>query len=141
VGIVMLQERNQAGRDRCNLLRSYVHQVNLSGRHNRIIIIATALNDLTDKCTVFTQRSITLTDNQFLLLLCTIVSDTLGREVYYSVLYLSIRCLDKSEIIDLCIYTETADKTDVGTFRRLDRTKTTIVCKVYVTNLETGTLT
>ena len=137
----MLQEGNQAGSNRSNLLRCHVHQINLSGRNNRIVIVATALNHLADKCTVFTQGGVTLTDNQFLLLFCTIISNAFGRKVYNTVLYLSIRSLNETEVVDLCIYTKAADQTDVGSFRRLNRTKTAIVCKVYVTNLETCTLT
>ena len=141
VSIIMLQEGNQAGSDRSNLLRCHVHQVNLSGRNNRIVIVATALNHLADKCTVLTQGGVTLTDNQLLLLFSTIISDAFGRKVHNTVLYLSIRSLYETEVVDLCIYTKAADKTDVGSFRRLDRTETAIVCKVYVTNLETCTLT
>ena len=109
VSIVVLQEGNKTCSNRSNLLRSNVHQVHLSGRHNWIVIIATTLNHLTDECTILTQGSITLADNQFLLLLCTIVSDTLGREVYYSVLDLSIRCLNEAKIVNLCIDTKTTD--------------------------------
>ena len=73
----------------------------------------------------------------------------LGSEIYHlvivevgnSVLHLSIRSLDKSEMVNLCIYTERRDKSDVRTFRTLDRTETTIVCIVNVTHLKSGTLT
>ena len=73
----------------------------------------------------------------------------LGSEIYHlvivevgnSVLHLSIRSLDESEMVNLCIYTERRDKSDVRTFRTLDRTQTTIVCIVNVTHLKSGTLT
>ena len=137
----MLQEGNQTSSDRGNLLRSNVHQIHLCGRNNWVVIVATALNHLTDKRTILAQGSITLTDNKFLLFLCTIVSDTFGRKVNDTILYLSIGSLNKAKVVDLCVYTKTADKTDVWTFRRLDRTQTAIVGEMYVTNLETGTLT
>ena len=141
VSIVMLQEGNQTSSDRGNLLRSNVHQIHLCGRNNWVVIVATALNHLTDKRTILAQGSITLTDNQFLLFLCAIISDTVRRKVNHTILYLSVWSLNETKVVYLCIYTKTADQTNVWTFRRLDRTKTAIVCEMHVTNLETGTLT
>ena len=41
VGIVMLQERNQRGRNRSNLLGRYVHQFHFIRRYNRIVGVLT----------------------------------------------------------------------------------------------------
>ena len=69
------------------------------------------------------------------------IDDIVIAEVGNTVLHLTVGCLNEAELIDLCIHTERRNQTDVWSFRALDRTQTTVVCIVYVTNLETGTLT
>ena len=69
VSIIVLQERNQRGGDRGNLLRRHVHQVHIRRRNHREVSILTALHHLTDKGTVIVQRGITLTDHVLCLFL------------------------------------------------------------------------
>ena len=54
--------------------------------------------------------------------------------------HISIRCFDETVFIDSCIACEVGDKTDVRTFRGLDRAHTAIVAVVYVSNFESGTV-
>ena len=141
VTIIMLQEWNQTCWNRCNLLWRNIHIVNLWRWNNWIISILTALNHVADKCTIFCQRSITLTDDLSLLILSCQVNNIIIVHINLAIVHLTVRSYDKAEVIDLCIHTEWRNQTDVWTFRTLNRTKTTIVSIVYVSNLETSTLT
>ena len=53
---------------------------------------------------------------------------------------LTIRSLDKSIFIDSCITCKGVDQTDVRSFRCLYWTHSSIVRVVYVSNLESGTV-
>ena len=137
----MLQEWNQTCWYRSNLLRWHVNIINVCRRNNWVISILTALNNVTDKFTFFCQRSITLTNNLSLFILSGQEYNISIIHVHLAVVNLTVRSNDKAKVIDLCIHTERRNQTDVWTFRTLNRTKTTIVSIVYVTNLETCTLT
>ena len=102
----MLQERNQTCRNRCNLLWGNIHIVNLCRRNNRIISILTALNHVADKCTLFCQRSITLTDDLSLLILSCQVNNIIVVHINLAIVHLTVRSYNKAEVIDLCIHTE-----------------------------------
>ena len=141
VGVVMLEEWNERCGDRGNLLRRDIHQVNLSRRHNREVGILTALDYVTDEAAIITQRSITLTDNVTLLFLSSQIYDTVVIQIGDTIFHLTVRSGDKAELVNLGIDTQRRNQTDVRAFRTLDRTETTVVCIMYVTNLETGTLT
>ena len=141
VTVIMLEEWDKSCRYRSNLLWSNVHQINICRRNYREVSILTTLNDLTDECTILVQWSITLTNDAVLLLLCGEINNILVIHIYYTICNLTIWSRDKAELVDSSIYTERRDKTDVRSFRTLNRTKTTIVCIVNVTNLETCTLT
>ena len=141
VTVIMLKEWNKSGRNRCYLLWSNVHKVYLRRRNNREVCILTTLNDLTNEGTVVVQRSISLTDDMFFLFLCSKVNNIVVVEVYNRIHNLTVRSFNETEVVDLCIHTERRDKTNVWSFRALDRAETTVVCIVYVTNLETSTLT
>ena len=140
VSIVVLQERNESGSNRCNLLRRYVHKVNLRRRHYGEVGVLAALNHFADKRTVVVQRSITLTDDMVFLLFSSKIKYMVIVEINNSVLNLAVRSLDESQLIDFSVNTKRRDKSDVRTFRALNRTKASVVCIVNVTHLETGTL-
>ena len=141
VSIIMFQERNQWSRDWCNLLRRNVHQINLCRFNNREVSILTRFNFVTHKCTVIIQRSISLCNNLFFLFFSSQINQTVIRKIHFSVFHLTVRSFDESQIINLSKYTQWRNQTDVRTFRSLNRTKTTIVCVVNVTNLKSGTFT
>ena len=136
----MLQEWDESGSDRSDLLWRNVHEVNICRWHDWEVGILTTLDNFTDERTVVIQRSISLTDHVVFLILSGKVNDILVLQVYNTVLNLTVWSLDESEFIYLGIHTERRDKSNVRTLRTLDRTQTTIVCVVNVTNLESGTL-
>ena len=106
VTVVMLEERNESGRNRTNLLRSNVHEVYLCGRNNGEVGILTALNDVADECSIGTEGCVALTDNVILLLFRGKINHILVLEVYNSVVNLTVRSLYEAEVVDLCIYAE-----------------------------------
>ena len=76
-----------------------------------------------------------------LLLLSGEVNNVVVVEVYDRILNLTVWSGDEAKLVDCSIYTERRNNTDVRTVRALNRTQTTIVCIVYVSNLEACTLT
>ena len=53
----------------------------------------------------------------------------------------AVRRFDKAVFIDFRVVCETADQTDVRTFRRFDRADASVVCVVDVADIEAGTFT
>ncbi len=137
----MLQERNKRGSNRCNLLGRHIHQIHVAGWHNRVIIILTALHLGTDKGTIIIKRGVTLTNNFAFLFLCCHILYSLIRQIYDTILYFSIRSLNKAQIIYFSKDAKGRYKSDIRTFRRFNGTKTTIMSVMYVTHLESCTLT
>ena len=137
----MFQERNKRCCYGCYLCRRYVHEVDLIGRYHREVGIQTSLDSVVLKCSIFIDGSITLCDNLTLLDFSRHIDYLIVLQVDMTVLDLAIRSLDKAEVVDFGIHAQRADKTDVGSFRSLDGTQTSIVGVVYVTYLEAGTLT
>ena len=140
VSIIVLQERNQSSSHRRNLAWCHIHQIDLLGRNNGKISPETRFNLVADKLTILVQRSITLCYNLLFLVLCTKITDMLIVQIHNTVLCLTIRSLNETEVVDFGIDTKRRNQTDIRTLRRLNRAKTTIVCIVYVSNLETGTV-
>ncbi len=75
VTIIVLQERNEASRDRSDLLRTHVHKIHLVGGHHWIIGILTAFHHLADEMSVGSERRVALTDNLVFLLFCRQIND------------------------------------------------------------------
>ena len=55
--------------------------------------------------------------------------------------HLPVRSLNKSIFIDSCIRCQRVNQSDVRSFRRLNRTHSSVMGIVYVTDLESGTVT
>ena len=106
MSIVVLEERNKGCSDGGNLLRSDVHEVDLRGRNDRIVVVLTALNLGADEGTVIVEGCIALTDDKTILLFGRHVANAFWREVDLAVLYLTIGCLDEAQIVNLCIDAE-----------------------------------
>ena len=102
----MLEERNQRSSDRCDLLRRNVHQVYIRRRNDREVCVLTTLDNFTDESTIIIQRGIALSDNVLSLLLGCQVDDIIVIEIGHTILHLTVRGLDKAELINLCIHTK-----------------------------------
>ena len=141
VGIIVLQEGNERSGDRGNLLRRNVHKFHLGGRHNGIVGILAAFYLVANEGAIGTQGCITLTDYLAFFFFSREINDIFVLEVYHRVGHLAVRRFDEAEVVDLSIYAERGDKTDVRTFRRLNRAEAAVVGIVYVAHLEACTLT
>ena len=134
----MLKERNKRSCYRHNLLRRYIHPVDLVRRSCGVVLVGS-------------YRYITLEDEVLarLLYICVTLGDCallfivdikiLGLFIVHednSVKNLSVRSLDEAELVDLCIVSKSEDKTDVSTFRSFNRTDLAVVSVVYVSYVE-----
>ena len=140
VSIVVLQEGNERSGDRGNLLRRNVHKFHFRGRHNGIVGILAAFYFIANEGAIGTKGRIALTDDLAFFFFGREINNVFVLEVYHRIGYLSVRRFDEAEVVDLSIYAERGDKTDVRTFRRLNRAEAAVVGIVYVANLETCTL-
>ena len=141
VGVVVLEEGNQAGCDRGDLHGAYVHQLYLLGGHDGEVGILTGFDALVNKCAVVVDKGASLSDHLALFGLGSHIDYLIVLEVDDAVLNSAVGRLDKAQVIDFRIDAERRDQTDVRAFRRLDRAEAAIVGIVDVTHLESGALT
>ena len=99
----MLQERNEGCSDRRHLVRGNVHVVYLLLGDYREVSLETALDSVLLDCSVIVHLDIGKRNELVFLLLCAHELPAGIAEVHFSVLYLTVRSLDKSEVIDLRI--------------------------------------
>ena len=140
VSVIVLQERNQRGCDRYYLFRRNVHQVNLIRSNGEDIILSTGGNTLAQEVAVIIQRFVGLCYDIFIFFVRSHVSDFFS---YTFIFFINntVRSFHKAIFIDNSIGGQRTDQTDVRTFRRLDRTHTTIVGVVYVADFIACALT
>ena len=136
VGVIMLEERNEGCGHGSHLVRSHVHIVNLLLCDNREVGLETALDSVVLDDTVIGHLHIGKGNELVLFLLGTHEFPSLVAEINLSVVDLAVWCLDESEIVNLGIYAEGRNKSDVRSLRRLDRTKSSVMRVVYVPDLE-----
>ena len=135
VGVIVLEERDEAGRHGDELLRRDVHVVDL-GRLNFEEVSAVAdRNFVPDQFALSVDHRVGLGHEEVLLLV--------GREVFDGIAdaaigHLAVGCFDEAEIVDPGKGAERADQADVRTFRRLDRADAAIVRRVHVADFEPG---
>ena len=139
VRVVMLQERNQAGGDRRNLVRRHVHQVHLGSRHDREVAVVARL-DLVglQELALVAQRRVGLSDHEAFLLFGAEILNACIVQVDLAAGYLAVGRLDKAHVANLGVHAKRRDQTDIRTFRRLDRAEATVMGVVHVAHLETG---
>ena len=136
VGVVVLEERDQGGRDRHHLARRDVHVVDLVGRDH--VDLAVALADqhpLLGEPVVVGQRRVGLRDDEAVLLVGGEVVDLVGDLALHD---LAVRRLDEAERVDPAERRERADQADVRALRGLDRAHAAVVRRVDVADLEAG---
>ena len=135
----MLEERDQAGRDRCDLVRRDVHQVYLFIGYYREVAFVTRLDLIrVQEMAFIVERGIRLCDDQTLLLFGAQVNDIAVLEIHDAVLYLAVGGFDEAHVADLRIDAQRRNQTDVRSLRSFDRAETAVMRIVYVAHLETG---
>ena len=141
MGIVVLKEWDESGSDGSDLVGGYVTESNFCRQDLGEVGTLTNDNALIEELAMLVHAGSRLSNVFALLCLGRQPLNAFVGEIDNAILNLAVWSLNESEVIDLGIDAHRGDKTDVRTFWRLDRTQTTIVGVVNVTNLETCTLT
>ena len=132
VSLIMLKERDKRCAHGNHLTRRNVHKVNLFDRNILcFFLIVSHKSVLSKESSLFVKLLICLSDNMVGFLICRHVYNFIS---YLTVNNLAIRSFDKSERINASECSQRADKTDVRTFRRLNRTHAAEVGRVNVSN-------
>ena len=137
VGIVVLKERNQRRRNRDQLLRCHVHEIDPVRLEQRVVVALPAQDQVLDEFPVLIQLRIGLCHRVALFLAGGQPADIGSR---LAVLHHPVRRLDEAKVVDPPVGRQTRDQADVRAFRRLDRTHPAILRVVHVANLEPGAL-
>ena len=141
VGIVVLKERNECCGDRRNLRGRHVHKVDLVGSDYREVRLVARLDFVADELAVLVEGCVTLCYGGLLLVFGGVVHYMVVVEVHDTVLHLAVGGFDEAKVIDFRIYTKRRYKSDVRSFRCLNRAEATIVRVVDVSYLESRTVT
>ncbi|MNX90339.1 hypothetical protein D3C86_1223850 [compost metagenome] len=135
----MLQERNQRCRQTYDLVRSDVHVLNLFSFQDREVTCFTGFDFIFSEASFVIQRNVRLCNFFIIFLFRTQVN--LVFQVYFTIINFTIRCFDEAHVIDLSMYTQCRDQTDVWTLWSFNGTQTAIVRVVNVTYLKAGSFT
>jgi len=160
VGVIVLEERNEGGADRHDLLRRHVHQLNLGGLHQldggggteehvalqlqpevlqrRGLRRAAHQHTLVEEGAVFVEPGVGLGDGVELFLISGEPHDLAGG---HAVGDLAVRGLDEAELVDPGVGGQGSDQADVWAFRGFDGAHAAVVAEVHVPHLEARTLT
>ena len=160
VGVVVLEERDERGAHRHDLLRRHVHELDLGRRHRGDLggggEVGVALelqaqvleggglrrpaheDALVLERASRRQRLVGLGDDVVLLLVGGEPDDVVGD---LAVAHVAVRRLDEAERVDPGVGGQRADQADVRALRRLDRAHAAVVAEVHVADLEAGPLT
>src|SRR5690606_34150207 len=138
VGVVVLEERNQRGGNRDDLLRRNVHQGDVFRRLDGEFVEVTNCYQLIDQLAAVVQGSRGLSDD--------VISLFNGRQEHNLVgdlafLDHTVRAFQEAVLVGAGVGRQGVDQTDVRTFRGLDRAHAAVVGRVYVTDFEAGALT
>ena len=140
VGVVIFQEGDEG---RCHgeyHLRGNVHVI----EHAALILLSlfpvTTGYVLTDEMTFLVQRLVGLSHVVIVFLIRRHIYNFIGnhRILRVRVIDLAVRSLHESVLVDPGVAGQGVDQSDVGTFRGLNGTHSSVVGIVYVTHLESG---
>ena len=137
VGVVVLEERDQAGGDAHHLLRRDVHVLDLVGRDGVEVRLIAGDNGRALELAVFVGRGVGGGEVGFALLVGPHPDDFFGP---MAVLDPAVRRDEEAVFIDSAVDPERADEADVRSFGRLDRADPAVVGDMDVADFEPGTL-
>ena len=140
VRVVVSEERNKRCSNRYELLRRYVHVIDTGRIYLDELVEVTADDFLADELAVLVDRLVRLCDVVVIFLIRGHVNNFVSNDALFLVAD-TVRCLYETIVVDLGICSQRVDKTDVRTFRCLDRAHTAVVRGVNVSNFEVRTVT
>ena len=138
VCVVVLKERDEARGDGDHLHRGDIHVLDLAGGPVAELRLPAAGDLCLGERLVRIERSVGLS---YHILLFHVGRKILDRVGDLAVADDAVRRLDEAEAVDLGVEAEGRDKTDVRTFRRLDRADAAVVRRMHVADLEACALT
>ena len=133
VGVVILEERNERGRDRDKLLGRDVDEVNILARGESVFARLTGRHEVVDEVAVLVERRVGLGHG---------VAHFLGRRHILDFVrdlaadHFAIGGLDEAIFVDAGEGGQRVDQADVRAFRRFDRAHPAIVGRVHVAHLK-----
>ena len=138
VGVIVLEERNQRGGNRNQLLRRNVHQFDVVLVHQHELAALAGIDQFINEAALLVERRVRLGDRMSLFLERREILDFVGD---LTVIDDAVRGFDETVLVNPGIGRQRSDQTDVRTFRGLDRANSTVVGRVNVTHFEAGALT
>ena len=140
VGVVVFQEWDHCCRNGYYLFWRYVHIVDTFSWYNvDFTAHATGRNFSVYKVAFRIQRFVGLCYDLIFFVICSQVLNFVSYSACFFIYY-SIWSFDKSIFVDDSVCCQGTDQTDVWTFRSFDRTHSTVVGVVYVSNFEASSL-
>ena len=139
VGVVVLEERDQGGRDRHHLARRDVHVVDLVGQDlGDLTVLLANQHALFGELVLVVERGVGLRDDEAVLVVGGQVVDLVGD---LALLDPAVRRLHEAERVDPAVGGQRPDQADVRAFRGLDRAHPAVVAVVDVADLHAGPVT
>ena len=139
VSVVVFKEGDEAGCNGNHLSGRNVHKRNSVALDGDNVFLEAAGNVLVCKSAVFVKGLVLLSDNVSVFFVCRKIDDLVGNAVCNGVNNL-VGSFNKAVVVDSCVACKIRDKTDVGAFRSLDRTHTSVVAVVNVSDFEVGSV-
>ena len=139
VRVVVLEERDHSRSDGNDHLRRYVHEVDLLALDFKNGVAAACVYAGSGESAFLVEGLVRLSYNVVILNVGGHVND-LVENLAGSLVNASVGSLDEAVNVDPCESSKVGDQTDVRTFRGLDRAHSSVVGVVYVTNLESGSV-
>src|SRR5690606_33393444 len=138
VGVVVLQERNQRGSYRYDLRRGNVHVVDVFRRSHQRFTSLAAGNEVVDEAAFLIQLRVRLSDDVVAFLDSREIVDLVAD---FAVNDHVVRRFQETVLVQTSVQRHGVDQTDVRAFRRFDRTYTTVVRGMHVTNFKASAFT
>ena len=137
VGVVVLEERHQRGRDRHGLHRRDVHEVDLGRRLEQRLALVAAGDELRGERALVVLRRVGLGDDVLVLLDRRQELDVVGDLAVHD---LAVRRLEEAVLVGAGEHGQRVDQADVRAFRRLDGADAAVMGRVHVAHFEAGAL-
>ena len=135
VGVVVLQEGNQAGGDRHQLFRRHVHVIHSRRLDVDEIAFAAAGHAVGEKVAPLVDLRVGLRDDKRLLAVGGEVFEVSRHAAFF---HLAVRRFNETKVVDACERGQRRDQADVRPFRRFDRANAPVVGRMHVAHLEPG---
>ncbi len=135
VRVIVLEERQQRGRHRHDLLRRDIHVLDLVRGRDRELFLVAAGDEVVAQAAFVVHGRVRLGDHVLALLDRGEVDDLLGD---LAVLDLAVRRLQEAVAVGAGVHRQRVDQADVRAFRGLDRADATVVRRMHVAHLEAG---